>query len=314
MAGETHHPLRYGRFPLCSLLLRRPPGTPSGKHLLPLVWQFVQLAAPSAAACSPRRWSRRDDRTAGGSPAGLTASVQIAPSARISTPGPPHLCRQGDRPAEVGPATRRPPGNRRDAPSCSLAAPSGPEGLVADDRSAPWHWVGARATTAADGVDGKTLYLRETVRLSGATERMLASVMAADLVILSFPLYVDCLPAPRSEHSSSSPRVASRSGAENRRQTDFFALCQSGFPEAEQSSARWPSAAVSRRGRLRLARRSRRRRRPRRGGAAKAGGIARHVVPALDAAARPRRRRAVPADVVQRAAKPICGGHVPHGG
>ena len=42
----------------------------------------------------------------------------------------------------------------------------------------------------------QTLHVTKAVRSNEAVEELLAAVASADLVVLSFPLYVDCLPAP----------------------------------------------------------------------------------------------------------------------
>ena len=314
-AGETHHPLRYGRFPPMLAVASATARDAEAESIFStLVWRnsFNSRAPNAAAVFTPADGLDETIEPLAALLAGLTGKPsQIAPSARISTSEPPHLVPpKAITLAEVGPgdpaAAEQPP--RR----AVLLVGSPKPGLKAsspDDCSASLA-LGRRLARqlSARGVDGQTLYLRETVRLSGATERMLASVMAADLVILSFPLYVDCLPAPtiRALELIAASRVPG-AAAENRRQTDFFALCQSGFPEAEQSSAALAicrrfaeEAGFAWRGGLAVG-----------GGPAvaarlKPGGIARHVVPALDAAAEALAAgRAVPADVVQRAAKPI---------
>jgi hypothetical protein len=132
-------------------------------------------------------------------------------------------------------------------------------------------------------------------------------VAAADLVILSFPLSVDCLPAPTIRVleliADARRHCASRGGL----RPGLFVLCQSGFPEAEQSATALAicrrfarEAGFAWRGGLAVG-----------GGPAvtprlKAGGPARHVVAALDdAAACLAAGQAVPIDVVSRAARPV---------
>jgi len=45
-------------------------------------------------------------------------------------------------------------------------------------------------------VTTQTLHVTKAVRSNEAMEELLAAVSSADLVVLSFPLYVDCLPGP----------------------------------------------------------------------------------------------------------------------
>ena len=46
------------------------------------------------------------------------------------------------------------------------------------------------------GVSTQTLKVARAVRTEEATEELHAAVAAADLIVLSFPLYIDSLPAP----------------------------------------------------------------------------------------------------------------------
>ena len=46
------------------------------------------------------------------------------------------------------------------------------------------------------GVETQTMHVTKAVRSEEATEELLAAVDSADLVVLSFPLYIDSLPAP----------------------------------------------------------------------------------------------------------------------
>ena len=46
------------------------------------------------------------------------------------------------------------------------------------------------------GVATQSLHVTKAVRNEESVEELLAAAASADLVVLSFPLYVDCLPAP----------------------------------------------------------------------------------------------------------------------
>jgi multimeric flavodoxin WrbA len=85
------------------------------------------------------------------------------------------------------------------------------------------------------GVETDTANLTKALRSDEATETLHAAVAATDLVILSSPLYVDSLPAPviralelMAARRAALPAVAGAKPA-------FVAICQCGFPEAEQN-------------------------------------------------------------------------------
>lgn len=85
------------------------------------------------------------------------------------------------------------------------------------------------------GVTTETLHVAKAVRTDESIAELSAAVAAADLVVFSFPLYVDSLPAP-------AVRALELIAAERMRAADggtavpdgkaFVAICQSGFPEA----------------------------------------------------------------------------------
>ena len=86
------------------------------------------------------------------------------------------------------------------------------------------------------GVQTETVNLTKALRSDEASEALHATVAAADLVVLSFPLYIDSLPAPvirALEHIA-----ARRAGAptESGAMPAFVAICQCGFPEAEHNA------------------------------------------------------------------------------
>jgi hypothetical protein len=93
---------------------------------------------------------------------------------------------------------------------------------------------------AARGVATETVVLAKALRSAEGTQALLAASAAADLVVLSFPLYIDSLPAPvvrafeliadsRAEHAPDTQVL----GALER--PGFVAICQCGFPEAEHN-------------------------------------------------------------------------------
>jgi hypothetical protein len=82
------------------------------------------------------------------------------------------------------------------------------------------------------GLTTQTLHVTKAVRDDEAIEGLLDAVAAADIVVLSFPLYIDSLPAPAIR--AFEVIAAAREGAAGRRQ-HFVAIAQCGFPEAEHN-------------------------------------------------------------------------------
>jgi hypothetical protein len=78
------------------------------------------------------------------------------------------------------------------------------------------------------GVETQTLHVTKAVRSDETREELRAAASAADLIVLSFPLYVDSLPAPaiRALEVLAEPPVGPAA---------FVAICQSGFPEVEHN-------------------------------------------------------------------------------
>lgn len=85
------------------------------------------------------------------------------------------------------------------------------------------------------GVRGETVRVTRALRTERATEELLDAVSGADLVILSFPLYVDSLPAPviRALEAIAARRAGAPAAAG--REQAFVAISQCGFPEAEHN-------------------------------------------------------------------------------
>ena len=88
------------------------------------------------------------------------------------------------------------------------------------------------------GVKSQTLHVTKAVRSDEAVEELIAAVAAADLIVLSFPLYVDSLPGPaiRALELIAARRAAENDPAVATAGPAFVAICQSGFPEADHSA------------------------------------------------------------------------------
>jgi hypothetical protein len=80
------------------------------------------------------------------------------------------------------------------------------------------------------GVATETIRATKAVRTEEATEGLLAAVASADLVVFSFPLYIDSLPAPAIRALELIAEAPAAAGA-----PAFVAICQSGFPEVDHN-------------------------------------------------------------------------------
>ena len=93
----------------------------------------------------------------------------------------------------------------------------------------------------ARGVKTQTIKLVKALHSAEATAELRTAVAASDLIVLSFPLYVDSLPAPTilaleqiSAWAAGTPADGGEAPAAGHRPA-FVAICQSGFPEVEQN-------------------------------------------------------------------------------
>ena len=78
------------------------------------------------------------------------------------------------------------------------------------------------------GVATQTLHVTKAVRNEESVEELRAAATAADLIVLSFPLYVDSLPAP-------TVRALEVLAERPVGPAAFAVICQSGFPEVEHN-------------------------------------------------------------------------------
>jgi multimeric flavodoxin WrbA len=74
-------------------------------------------------------------------------------------------------------------------------------------------------------------FIHRLVNRSEKIEELLTMVNNADLIILSFPLYVDSLPAPVIKAME---LIRDSRNEKQRKNQDFIAISNSGFPEASQ--------------------------------------------------------------------------------
>jgi hypothetical protein len=88
------------------------------------------------------------------------------------------------------------------------------------------------------GVKTQTVHVAKAVRSDESIADLHAAVAAADLIVLSFPLYVDSLPAPAIR--ALEVIAAGRPGKADGREPGpdgkaFVTICQSGFPEVDHN-------------------------------------------------------------------------------
>ena len=129
----------------------------------------------------------------------------------------------------------------QDAPRSAVHLIGSPKPGSSTSSSLGEHLLGLLAER---GLDTETVSLSKALRSPHATDALCASVDAADLVVLSFPLYVDSLPGVvtraleiiaghRTRVAADGATTAGSSGAEV---PAFMAICQSGFPEQSQNA------------------------------------------------------------------------------
>jgi len=82
------------------------------------------------------------------------------------------------------------------------------------------------------GFEAESIRAHATARSAEGREKLFQACDAADLIVLSFPLYVDCLPAPLIQALE---RLAAHwASADERRRPRLAAICNAGFPESSQ--------------------------------------------------------------------------------
>ena len=82
----------------------------------------------------------------------------------------------------------------------------------------------------ARGWSSKTIFIRQTLQSDKGRTTLLEAVEDTDLIILSFPLYVDSLPAPVIRAME---LISERHSKKN---TRFAAISNCGFPEAQHNN------------------------------------------------------------------------------
>ncbi len=86
---------------------------------------------------------------------------------------------------------------------------------------------------ASKGLETEKIRIHPSVRSEEGLEKLFAACDSADILILTFPLYVDCLPAPVIKAFECVARHWKAAG--ERKKKMFLAICNSGFPESSQN-------------------------------------------------------------------------------
>jgi hypothetical protein len=84
------------------------------------------------------------------------------------------------------------------------------------------------------GIVFEKVFIHRLVNREENIQSLFEMINKADLIILSFPLYVDSLPAPVIKAMELIKEEQNK--LENKKSKDFIAICNSGFPEASQST------------------------------------------------------------------------------
>jgi hypothetical protein len=90
---------------------------------------------------------------------------------------------------------------------------------------------------AARGAETRVARITPTFRSSSAMDDRIADIGWADLVVLSFPVYVDSLPAPAMRLLETWARRAGTPGTSTGRRVRLAVLVQCGFPEVQHCAA-----------------------------------------------------------------------------
>ncbi|MHA1248044.1 MAG: hypothetical protein ACTSPE_12010 [Candidatus Thorarchaeota archaeon] len=93
--------------------------------------------------------------------------------------------------------------------------------------------LGAYLIEKLEDFDCETIHIHKAIADSRMTQDMVRSVNAADLIILSAPLYVDALPAPVLRAFE---LIASARGGKPDRPQQFVAILNCGFPETKHNN------------------------------------------------------------------------------
>jgi multimeric flavodoxin WrbA len=123
---------------------------------------------------------------------------------------------------------------KRDTPRTALVLIGSPKPARSTSLSLGKHLLGRLAER---GLNAEIVSLSTALRSAEATDALCTSVDNADFVVLSFPLYVDSLPAvcTRALEVIARHREATGANRQGVAAPAFVAICQSGFPEQGQS-------------------------------------------------------------------------------
>jgi len=92
------------------------------------------------------------------------------------------------------------------------------------------------------GMEADRILISQSISSRDGMEKLLRGVEGADIIVLTFPLYIDSLPTPVIRALEAI--AEDRKGRPDVRRQEFLAIANSGFPEARQSET---ALAISRR-------------------------------------------------------------------
>ena len=220
-AGETHHARRYDRLPDLAVVGLMPGHDPEAERVFAaLVARNVlnfRCVRHAVALVSPG---------AGSDP--VVAPIVRALDHVFSEEGPRGGAIFGRSSPAAVPASRtgEAPGPAR-AAVCRVLLLTGSPAAASSTSASLGGYLLERLT--AQGIGTETVHIYKAQKTTDGFSALLASMSAADLVVLASPLYVDSLPAPviRALERIASTRAAG-SPAERAR---FAAIVNGGFPE-----------------------------------------------------------------------------------
>jgi NAD(P)H-dependent FMN reductase len=211
IAGETHHRLRYPRYPsFLALGVQAEPDAEAGAL-------FRQMIARNAVNLHCPRWGAwLLPADAGEARTEATVAELLSGESGAARKAPPLPSLVATAPAEGRPVRRVVTllGTPR------AAAKSNSESLAS--------YLGERLTAA--GAEIATFQATRALRDAEATGAMIEAVLGAELVVLAAPLYVDALPAPL---LAALKLIAARAATREGPRPLLTAVINCGFPEAQ---------------------------------------------------------------------------------
>jgi multimeric flavodoxin WrbA len=228
--GETHHHKRYAKYPDFMVLgwMQEPDARSETvfRHLVQrnaINWHAETYLGDVVLA------SQTDDELAALAQGWLDDLRGRRSSPQVELPaGVAPLTALGAGPSDAGPAEIK----------RALLLVGSPKRLKSNSNALGSYLIEQLdAQSTARSIECETICLHSALRSPEKTQALLDAVDAADLIALTFPLYVDSLPAPVIDALE---RIAAHRGRDASR-SRFVALANSGFPEMRHNA---PALAI----------------------------------------------------------------------